>query len=264
MTIIIQDLVTGATTGIGKSYAHELAKKGLDIVLISRSMEKLKQVAAEIEELYGRNTRVIQADFTGGSEIYKSIEEALHGLEIGVLVNNVGMSYPKPSEFLQFPNLKKFMNDLVNCNILSTLKMTEIILPQMVGRKKGIIINICSGSAWRPMPFASMYSASKACMDVFSQALNVEYRSKGIIVQDVLPMFIDTNMARHLNSWVAKMSPEVFAHKALNTVGFTNRTSGSLSHSIQHSMMDWIFPTSLLYTSYGQLIHRLLMKFFSK
>uniref|UniRef100_A0A803SYV3 Hydroxysteroid 17-beta dehydrogenase 12 n=1 Tax=Anolis carolinensis TaxID=28377 RepID=A0A803SYV3_ANOCA len=154
-------VVTGATTGIGKSYAHELAKKGLDIVLISRSMEKLKQVAAEIEELYGRNTRVIQADFTGGSEIYKSIEEALHGLEIGVLVNNVGMSYPKPSEFLQFPNLKKFMNDLVNCNILSTLKMTEIILPQMVGRKKGIIINICSGSAWRPMPFASMYSASK-------------------------------------------------------------------------------------------------------
>uniref|UniRef100_A0A803T4R4 Hydroxysteroid 17-beta dehydrogenase 12 n=1 Tax=Anolis carolinensis TaxID=28377 RepID=A0A803T4R4_ANOCA len=80
-------VVTGATTGIGKSYAHELAKKGLDIVLISRSMEKLKQVAAEIEELYGRNTRVIQADFTGGSEIYKSIEEALHGLEIGVLVH---------------------------------------------------------------------------------------------------------------------------------------------------------------------------------
>nr|XP_060640141.1 very-long-chain 3-oxoacyl-CoA reductase-B-like [Anolis sagrei ordinatus] len=93
------------------------------------------------------------------------------------------MTHSVPSDFLQTPDLKKFVNDMVNCNILSTLKMTEAILPQMVARKKGIIINISSGIAWRPMPWAAMYCACKASVDLFSRALNEEYRSKGIIVQ---------------------------------------------------------------------------------
>ncbi|XP_067316901.1 very-long-chain 3-oxoacyl-CoA reductase-B-like [Anolis sagrei] len=253
-------VVTGATSGIGKSYAHELAKKGLDIVLVSRSMEKLKQVAAEIELLYGRSTKVIQADFTGGSEIYEFIQEALQGLEIGVLVNNVGMAHTMPSEFLQTPDLKKYIGNLVNCNILSTVKMTEAILPQMVARKKGIIINICSASAWKPIPLAAVYSASKAFMDVFTQVLNVEYRSKGIIVQSILPILVDTNMARHIKLWTPKISPEVFAHKALNTVGFTSRTTGSLFHSLQRNIESIIFPPSLLHTSYGMWIHRNMTK----
>ncbi|XP_067318543.1 very-long-chain 3-oxoacyl-CoA reductase-like [Anolis sagrei] len=240
--------------------AFKLAKKGFDIVLVSRSMEKLKQVAAEIELLYGRSTKVIQADFTGGSEIYESIQEALQGLEIGVLVNNVGMAHTMPSEFLQTPDLKKYIGNLVNCNILSTVKMTEAILPQMVARKKGIIINICSASAWKPIPLAAVYSASKAFMDVFSQVLNVEYRSKGIIVQSILPILVDTNMARHIKLWTPKISPEVFAHKALNTVGFTSRTTGSLFHSLQRNIENIIFPPSLLHTTYGMWIHRNMTK----
>ncbi|XP_067316902.1 very-long-chain 3-oxoacyl-CoA reductase-B-like [Anolis sagrei] len=253
-------VVTGATSGIGKAYAHELAKKGLDVVLVSRSMEKLKQVADEIEQLYGRRTKVIQADFTGGSEIYESIHKTLHGLEIGVLVNNVGTNQLMPLDFLRTPDIDKYINDVVNCNILSTLKMTEAILPQMVARKKGIIINLSSASAWRPTAWAALYSSSKAFVDFFSRALDVEYRSKGIIVQCVLPMFVDTNMTKLFNFRIAKMSPEVYAHKALNTVGFTNRTSGCLSHSLQSAMVEWFIPTSLLSTSYGQLMYRSGMK----
>ncbi|XP_067318544.1 very-long-chain 3-oxoacyl-CoA reductase-like [Anolis sagrei] len=254
-------VVTGATSGIGKAYAHELAKKGLDIVLVSRSMEKLKQVAAEIEQLYGRSTKVIQADFTGGSEIYESIHKALEGLEIGVLVNNVGMNQTLPLEFLQTPDIEKYIDNMVNCNILSTVKMTEAILPQMVARKKGIIINISSGNAWRPVPWTTMYCACKTSVDLFSRALNMEYKSKGIIVQSVLPMLVDTNMNRVLNFPAGKMSPEVYAHKALNTVGFTNRTSGCLSHSLQNFMFEWFFPKSLVYdTSYGRFILRAMLK----
>uniref|UniRef100_A0A674IPJ2 Uncharacterized protein n=1 Tax=Terrapene triunguis TaxID=2587831 RepID=A0A674IPJ2_9SAUR len=101
-------MVTGATSGIGRAYAQELAKRGLNVVLISRSLQKLKQVAAEIEEQHGRRTRVIEADFTQGSEIYESIQTTLQGLEIGILVNNVGMFYAMgPVNFLDVPNIEK-------------------------------------------------------------------------------------------------------------------------------------------------------------
>ncbi|XP_044290972.1 very-long-chain 3-oxooacyl-coA reductase let-767-like isoform X4 [Varanus komodoensis] len=129
-------VVTGATSGIGKAYAHELARRGLNVVLISRSLERLRQVAAEIEQKHGRSTKVIQTDFTEGSEIYAPIQAALQGLEIGLLVNNVGMIQEKFDGFLNIPDVGKHINDIVNCNLLSTVKMTELILPQMLARKR--------------------------------------------------------------------------------------------------------------------------------
>ncbi|XP_067413337.1 very-long-chain 3-oxoacyl-CoA reductase-like [Emydura macquarii macquarii] len=130
-------VVTGATSGIGRAYAHELAKRGLNVVLISRSLQKLKQVAAEIEEQHGRSTRVIETDFTQGPEIYESIQTALQSLEIGILVNNVGMACATGLvNFLDVPNIDKVLSDIVNCNMLSVAKMTRIVLPQMLTRYK--------------------------------------------------------------------------------------------------------------------------------
>nr|XP_013002345.1 very-long-chain 3-oxoacyl-CoA reductase-B-like isoform X3 [Cavia porcellus] len=129
-------VVTGATSGIGKAYAHELARRGLDIVLISRSLSKLEQEAREIERLHGRSTRIIQADFTGGLEIYGAIEAGLRGLEIGVLVNNVGMAYGGRGgvfrKLLDLEDLGQSVSDIINCNAMSVAQMVCIVLPQMV------------------------------------------------------------------------------------------------------------------------------------
>ncbi|KAF4011120.1 hypothetical protein G4228_002094, partial [Cervus hanglu yarkandensis] len=101
-------VVTGATSGIGKAYARELARRGLNVVLISRDLSKLKHEAKEIERLYGKSTRVIQVDFTGGLEIYETIEAGLKDLEIGVLVNNVGQKYaPHLSKLLDCEDVAK-------------------------------------------------------------------------------------------------------------------------------------------------------------
>uniref|UniRef100_A0A8I4A5K2 17beta-estradiol 17-dehydrogenase n=1 Tax=Callithrix jacchus TaxID=9483 RepID=A0A8I4A5K2_CALJA len=93
-------VITGAGDGIGKAYAFELAKRGLHVVLISRTLEKLQVIGAEIEQTTGSSVKIIQADFTK-DDIYEDIKEKLTGLEIGVLVNNVGM-LPNllPSHFL--------------------------------------------------------------------------------------------------------------------------------------------------------------------
>ncbi|XP_052313012.1 inactive hydroxysteroid dehydrogenase-like protein 1 [Oncorhynchus keta] len=78
-------VVTGATAGIGKAYANELARRGLDIVLVSRSKDKLHIVAKEIESQHGLQTQIIQTDFTEGHDIYPAIAEALRDLDIGIL-----------------------------------------------------------------------------------------------------------------------------------------------------------------------------------
>uniref|UniRef100_A0A673THI6 17beta-estradiol 17-dehydrogenase n=1 Tax=Suricata suricatta TaxID=37032 RepID=A0A673THI6_SURSU len=173
-------VITGAGDGIGKAYSFELARQGLNVVLISRTLKKLQAIAAEIECTTGSSVKIIQADFTKDN-IYEHIREKLEGLEIGVLVNNVGM-LPNllPSHFLDIPDE---IQSLIHCNITSVVKMTQLILKHMESRRKGLILNISSGVALFPWPLYSTYSASKAFVCTFSKALQAEYKRKGIIIQ---------------------------------------------------------------------------------
>ncbi|XP_044130951.1 very-long-chain 3-oxoacyl-CoA reductase-like isoform X2 [Bufo gargarizans] len=231
-------VVTGATDGIGKAYAMELARRGFDVVLISRTVEKLQKVAQEIEKETQRNTKIIQADFTVGPEIYPKVEKALKDLDIGILVNNVGMTYhPDGGRFLDVPDINKRISDIMNCNVLSMVHMTRIVLPRMVERKKGLIINISSAAGVRPYPLFMMYSATKVFMDFFSRSLHYEYRSDGITVQSIMPHLVSTNMTNNMATNILVKTSDDYAREALNTVGYSNRTNGCLIHSLQ----DYIF-----------------------
>ncbi|ROT78531.1 hypothetical protein C7M84_002736 [Penaeus vannamei] len=95
-------VVTGSTDGIGKSYAKELASKGMNVLLVSRTKAKLERVAQEISSKYGVETDIVQADFSEGRSVYGNIAEHLKGKDIGILVNNVGMLVT-PRLFLDIP-----------------------------------------------------------------------------------------------------------------------------------------------------------------
>jgi 17beta-estradiol 17-dehydrogenase / very-long-chain 3-oxoacyl-CoA reductase len=108
------------------------------------------------------STKIIEADFTDDSyEAYHTIEKQLYGLEIGVLINNVGMTYPHPEYFLELPDRGKIYSNIIKCNICSVTSMTQIILPQMVERKKGVVVNVSSATAIIPSPLLTVYGASK-------------------------------------------------------------------------------------------------------
>ncbi|XP_050526567.1 very-long-chain 3-oxoacyl-CoA reductase-B-like [Daktulosphaira vitifoliae] len=226
-------VVTGSTDGIGKAYAEQLASKGMDIVLISRSKTKLENVSSCIRKRYNVSTKIIQVDFTDKyPKIYNLIEKELHEMDIGVLVNNVGMGPPYPDYFLNYGENRTVYDDILQCNIMSVTRMCQIVLPNMVKKHCGIIINVSSASADLNCPLLTVYGATKVFIEKFSVDLATEYKKSGVIIQCIKPGFVTTNMSRiRKTSWTIPNS-EFYVQSALQTVGFQSVTSGYIPHTV--------------------------------
>lgn len=157
-------LVTGPTDGIGKGFAFQLARKGLNLVLVGRNPDKLKEVSDAIQAKYGKTQiKNVVVDFSGDlNEGMKRIEEAIEGIDVGVLINNVGVSYPYARFFHEVDEV--LLMNLIKVNVEGTTKVTKAVLPGMLKRKKGAIVNIGSGAAIviPSDPLYAVYAATKA------------------------------------------------------------------------------------------------------
>ncbi|XP_071440247.1 inactive hydroxysteroid dehydrogenase-like protein 1 [Hetaerina americana] len=229
-------VVTGSTDGIGKAYAEELAKKGLNIALISRNPEKLKQASHKIETTYNVQTKIVVADFSLGPPIYADIEKELKDITIGILVNNVGCQYSYPMYLGEVP--PKQLWDIVNVNIGATTMMSRMVLGGMVQRGRGAIVNVSSGSELQPLPLWTVYAASKLFLRSFSDALRYEYQGTGITVQHLSPLFVNTKMNdfshRLRRSTVFVPDAATYAKSAVNTLGLCDHSTGYWLHGIQY------------------------------
>ncbi|CAL4063904.1 unnamed protein product, partial [Meganyctiphanes norvegica] len=237
-------VVTGCTDGIGKSYAKELAKSGMNILLISRTTEKLEKVSKEIGDEFSVETEIVQADFSNGLPIYENIAKHLQNKQIGILVNNVGLMLAYPQAFNEVSERDIWGH--VNVNMASVCAMTKLVLPEMLARKKGAIVNIASIAASGPIPLMGIYSASKAFVEYFSLSLESEYSRSGITVQTVCPSYVATNMTSFsplINTpSLVTPSADTFAASAVRTLGYTSLTSGFWTHGIQSWIVNSFCP----------------------
>lgn len=241
-------VVTGSSNGIGAEYAVSLAKKGLDVVLIARNRDDLQKVAERVTAA-GRQAKIVCFDFSAAAnttkEAYdKLFSEHLSGLEIGVLVNNVGVSYPGA---LYFDELETYQPgrtvDLINVNITSVVQMTRIILPQMVERKAGVILNIGSAAGRMPIgnPMYAEYSGTKAFVDYYSRSLHHEYASKGVFVQCQAPYFVATAMSKIRKATLTAPSPKAFAEASLAGL---YKGGASTVPFWAHGLQDWVLQSA--------------------
>ncbi|CAH0754822.1 unnamed protein product [Bemisia tabaci] len=229
-------VVTGSTDGIGRAYAKELAKRGVNIVLISRSIEKLLQVSHEIESEFGVKTKVIAVDFSKGQPVFDEIEKELKDIPVGILVNNVGKQYAYPTYLGEVP--EQDLWDIVNINVGAATAMTRMLVPQMKERRQGAIVNVSSSSEMQPLPLMTVYAASKVFLKSFSDALRFEYEKDGITVQHLSPLFVNTKMNAfsHRLQETSLFVPDAqtYAYNAVNTLGQINHSTGYWAHGLQY------------------------------
>lgn len=235
-------VVTGCTDGIGKSYAEQIAAKGLNVVLISRTMSKLEVMARDVEEKYNVETKVIAADFSK-EDIYEDIKLQLNGLDIGVLVNNVGCSYDHPEYFGELRE-EDISRKMIHMNCTSVAKMTEIVLETMTPKNQGYIINIGSSAGSGPAPLLALYSGTKAYVEMFTRSLQYEYSKKGILFQYVKPLFVCSKLSKFKKPSTFIPTPNTFVKNALNLVGVESDTTGYWAHEIQAFVMRFV-PISM-------------------
>ena len=167
--VFISLVVTGCTKGIGLCYAQELAKRGMNLILIARKAELLNKIATTIHTEYGVQVEVIIADFGKGSSIYKDIKNGLDGKDIGILINNVGVASDGVNYF--HTASEETMWNMINVNMGSVTIMMKIVLPKMEARGKGAIVNVSSMASVQPQIFMTQYSASKAYVDFLSRGM---------------------------------------------------------------------------------------------
>ncbi|KAF5282740.1 hypothetical protein FQR65_LT02737 [Abscondita terminalis] len=229
-------IVTGATDGIGKAYAKELAARGLNIVLVSRTESKLKETALEIESSYKVKTKIIAVDFSLGSKAIDGVKSELEDLPIGILVNNVGKQYTYPMYVEEVPEQELW--DIININVGAVTLMTRLLVKGMKDRNRGAIVNISSAAECQPLPLMNVYSASKVYIKYFTLALREECADYGITVQHLSPFFLNTKM----NNFSDKLRETTFlvpnattyAKYAINTLGKINHSTGYWTHGIQY------------------------------
>lgn len=227
-------LVTGPTDGIGKSFAFELARKGLNLILVGRNPDKLKDVSDSVIAKFGKTeVKTVVVDFTGDlDEGVDRIREAIEGLDIGVLVNNVGISYPYARFFHELD--EELLKNLIKVNVVGTTKVTHAVLPGMLKRKKGAIVNIGSGAAIviPSDPLYAVYAATKAYIDQFSRCLYVEYKKSGIDVQCQVPLYVATKMASIKRSSFFVPSTDGYAKAGVKWIGYEPRCTPYWPHTL--------------------------------
>jgi uncharacterized protein len=171
-------LVTGASSGIGEQFARQLAARGHDLVLVARRADRLERLASELPT----EAKVVACDLTTDAVSLGGRAQEL-GVQVDLLVNNAGFGTSGP--FLGHDPARDAEQVRLNCEAVVTL--CHAFLPGMVERRRGGVINVASSAGFQPIPYESVYAASKAFAISFTDALHTELRGTGVRAMSVNP-----------------------------------------------------------------------------
>ena len=181
-------LITGASLGIGAQFARELAARKSGLVLVARSEDKLRALAAELTAAHGVPVAVVAADLAQpGAAAKVHAETTRRGLRVDVLVNNAGLGMH--GRFREIPVTQ--MSTQIAVNITALMELTYAYLPEIEAAQGGVI-QVASVASFQPIPYMAVYGATKAFVLSFSEALYAEYRDRGVRVLALCPGATDT------------------------------------------------------------------------
>ena len=220
-------IVTGSTSGIGKSFAEHFASIGMSVLVISRSEERLHAQATELYERFKVDCDYLVYDFSGPqdgatkNEFYNRLSQKCEIMNqdggVGILVNNVGIANEIPKKLEEFTD--DDVTSMINCNVHSLLWMTRTVLSFMKERRNGCVISISSGSSNYCAPWLSVYSATKAFMTQFTRSMHVENWGTGVDFLVVTPFYVVSNLYKRSHGTILAPLPDVLVRGTLCQLG---------------------------------------------
>ena len=242
-------LVTGASSGIGLAIARQLADDGANLILVARSTEKLEAIATEL-----RATGIDATPFTVDLSLSESVDGLIEklktmNLNVDILINNAGVgdhrSFSESDRFRQL--------SMIQLNICSLVSLTHYLLPDMITRGYGRILNVASTGAFMPGPFIAVYYATKSFVLSFSQAIGNELEGTGVTVTALCPGPVDTGFqaaagmkkSRRMRSFLLQSAEKVaedglsglIHRKAVVIPGVVNRLVATGSRLLPRSVV---------------------------
>ncbi len=243
-------LITGASKGIGRAIAQELAARGIHLLLVARDKSLLEQLSSELSLKHNIDARFYAIDLSAANAVQQLynwvVQEKIH---IHILVNNAGYGLSGPFESYSAEEHK----DMMQVNMSVPVELTSVLLPHLKEHQPSYILNIVSSAAYQSVPGLSTYAASKAFMLSFSRGLRYELRKKGVSVTAVSPGSTDTGFATRAKvgqkglkaAEKVNMTPEAVAKIAVNAMfskkaevitGFINQLG---------AFLVWLLPKKL-------------------
>ena len=226
-------LITGASTGIGATYAKRFAERGHDLVLVARSIEKLEANAIELKQKTGVSVDLLPADLTTEAGLLAVEARLRDDGSIGILVNNAGSNVGGTFVTQNIDDL----TNLVTLNATSVLRLSHAVAPRFAEKGEGSIINISSVLAFAPEWQTSVYTATKSFVLSLSQALQAELGQKGVYIQAVLPAATRTEIWNFVDEDKRPPLMEVSELVDAALVGFDRREAVSIPHL--HEELRW-------------------------
>jgi 17beta-estradiol 17-dehydrogenase / very-long-chain 3-oxoacyl-CoA reductase len=242
-------VVTGATDGIGREYAVQLAKMGYSVLVVGRTAAKLSEVAQQIAAAGGAAQELV-VDFSHATQAdYARVSAAVEGKDVRVLVNNVGVSYPFP-EYLHLQS-HATLDDVMAVNASSMIHMTRAVVPGMLEtfrrtKARSLVYNVGSFSHLGA-PLLGAYAGSKGFVYSFSESLRADYAPLGVDVVHFHPLFVATRMAKVRSGSLLYPAAHVYAERSLIAMNDKsgNGGAGYLMHDLAYFVLDLV-PRSVL------------------
>lgn len=189
-------MVTGSTRGLGEVFAKALAKAGADVAVCGRNPKDLERVPAEIQAM-GRNSVGFELDVLSKEKIKKGVEQILnHFGRIDILVNNAGTNYRVP--VLEYP--EEMWDLIINTNLKGYYLVAQAVVPQMIERGYGKVINISSIFGKTPLPHQLAYAASKGGVNQITKVMALEWAKLGVRVNAIAPTYFETDMVKQIRN----------------------------------------------------------------
>ncbi len=210
-------LVTGASSGIGVALANELASRGHGLTLVARRADRLRDMAAEVGGKHGVRVEWIAADLTDAADRDKiPAEVASRGLVVDLLVNDAGMGTSGP--FHELPIAKEIQ--LIRLNVEAMVALCGAFVPGMVERGTGGVLNVASVSGFMPVPQQATYSASKAFVLTFTEALTIDLHGTGVTATALCPGPVKTDFEGIIEGLPDRLyvEPERVAREAIDAL----------------------------------------------